>query len=185
MRWHAPDEGGKRSDRNRRHRTRILELLRRVQLPDPEAALERFPHQFSGGQRQRLVIAAALATSPKLVIADEPTTALDVTTQQQIIDLLRDLVDEFGLSMLFVTHDLGVVAQLCDDLCVIYAGQTAESGNTGEILSRPHHPYTRALLACHPDRAVAFSGIPGTVPSPLRAGPGCRFAPRCVEVRGI
>ena len=183
MRWHAPDEGVRRGERNRRHRTRILELLRRVQLPDPEAAWERFPHQFSGGQRQRLVIAAALASSPALVIADEPTTALDVTTQQQIIDLLRDLVGEFGLSMLFVTHDLGVVAQLCDDLCVIYAGQTVESGRTVAVLDRPRHPYTRALLACHPDRATAFTGIPGAVPSPLHAALGCRFAPRCGERR--
>jgi peptide/nickel transport system ATP-binding protein len=183
MRWHAPDEGVRRGERNRRHRTRILELLRRVQLPDPEAAWERFPHQFSGGQRQRLVIAAALASSPALVIADEPTTALDVTTQQQIIDLLRDLVGEFGLSMLFVTHDLGVVAQLCDDLCVIYAGQTVESGRTVAVLDRPRHPYTRALLACHPDRATAFTGIPGAVPSPFHAPPGCRFAPRCGKAR--
>jgi oligopeptide/dipeptide ABC transporter ATP-binding protein len=183
MRWHAPDEGVRRGERNRRNRGRLLELLRRVQLPDPEAALERFPHQFSGGQRQRLVIAAALASSPALVIADEPTTALDVTTQQQIIDLLRDLVGELGLSMLFVTHDLGVVAQLCDDLCVIYAGQTVESGRTVAVLDRPRHPYTRALLACHPDRATAFTGIPGAVPSPLHAAPGCRFAPRCGEAR--
>jgi peptide/nickel transport system ATP-binding protein len=183
MRWHAPDEGVRRGERNRRHRTRILELLRRVQLPDPEAAWERFPHQFSGGQRQRLVIAAALASSPALVIADEPTTALDVTTQQQIIDLLRDLVGEFGLSMLFVTHDLGVVAQLCDDLCVIYAGQTVESGRMVAVLDRPRHPYTRALLACHPDRATAFAGIPGAVPSPFHAPPGCRFAPRCGKAR--
>jgi peptide/nickel transport system ATP-binding protein len=185
MRWHAPDDGQGRQGRGRRHRDRIVALLRRVQLPDPEAALERYPHQFSGGQRQRLVIAAALATSPSLVIADEPTTALDVTTQQQIIDLLRDLVGEFGLSMLFVTHDLGVVAELCDDLCVIYAGQTVESGRTAEILARPRHPYTKALLACHPDRAATFSGIPGNVPSPLRAEPGCRFAPRCGDVQDV
>ena len=184
MRWHAPDSSTRRG-RDKRHRDRIVALLRRVQLPDPEAALERYPHQFSGGQRQRLVIAAALATAPALVIADEPTTALDVTTQQQILDLLRELAVEFGLSMLFVTHDLGVVAQLCDDLCVIYAGQLVESGNTAELLARPRHPYTKALLACHPDRAVAFSGIPGTVPSPLRAGFGCRFAPRCSDVRGL
>jgi oligopeptide/dipeptide ABC transporter ATP-binding protein len=185
MRWHAPDEAGNRGERNRRHRDRIVELLRRVQLPDPEAALERYPHQFSGGQRQRLVIAAALACAPALVIADEPTTALDVTTQQQILDLLRDLVGEFGLSMLFVTHDLGVVAQLCDELCVIYAGQLVESGSTASLLAKPRHPYTRALLACHPDRAMAFTGIPGAVPSPLRAGSGCRFAPRCAEARPI
>jgi peptide/nickel transport system ATP-binding protein len=118
-----------------------------------------------------------------LVIADEPTTALDVTTQQQIIDLLLGLVDEFGLSMLFVTHDLGAVAQLCDDLCVIYAGQTVESGLTADILADPRHPYTKALLACHPDRAATFNGIPGNVPSPLRAGSGCRFAPRCGNAR--
>jgi peptide/nickel transport system ATP-binding protein len=181
MRWHAPDTGEGRRGRAGRQRDRLVALLRRVQLPDPEAALERYPHQFSGGQRQRLVIAAALASSPTLVIADEPTTALDVTTQQQIIDLLRDLVDEFGLSMLFVTHDLGVVAQLCDDLCVIYAGQTVEGGPTADILARPRHPYTQALLACHPERSIAFRGIPGNVPSPLRAGSGCRFAPRCPD----
>jgi peptide/nickel transport system ATP-binding protein len=110
MRWHAPEDGDGRA-RSRRDRDRLLTLLRRVQLPDPEGALERYPHQFSGGQRQRLVIAAALATSPALVIADEPTTSLDVTTQEQILDLLRDLAGEFGLAMLFVTHDLGVVAQ--------------------------------------------------------------------------
>jgi peptide/nickel transport system ATP-binding protein len=185
MRWHAPDDGHGRRGREERHRERVLSLLRRVQLPDPEGALERYPHQFSGGQRQRLVIAAALATSAALVIADEPTTALDVTTQQQILDLLRDLAEEFGLSMLFVTHDLGVVAQLCDDLCVIYAGQTVESGSTANVLARPRHPYTRALLACHPDRAEAFNGIPGNVPSPLRPGAGCRFAPRCGEAREI
>jgi oligopeptide/dipeptide ABC transporter ATP-binding protein len=94
-------------------------------------------------------------------------------------------VGEFGLSMLFVTHDFGVVAELCDDLCVIYAGQTVESGRTAEILARPRHPYTKALLACHPDRAATFSGIPGNVPSPLRAEPGCRFAPRCRDVQDV
>ena len=167
------------------HRAHILALLRRVQLPDPEAALERYPHQFSGGQRQRLLIAAALACSPALVIADEPTTALDVTTQQQILELLRDLVGEFGLSMLFVTHDLGVVAELCDDICVIYAGQSVESGPTAAVLAAPKHPYTRALLACHPDRAASFTGIPGAVPSPLRSPPGCHFAPRCAEARPV
>jgi peptide/nickel transport system ATP-binding protein len=173
MRWHAPE--GRRPE----HRARLLGLLRRVQLPDPEAALDRYPHQFSGGQRQRLLIAAALASSPALVIADEPTTALDVTMQRQIVELLRGLVDEFGLSMLFVTHDLGVVAELCDDMCVIYAGQTVESGPTSALLAAPRHPYTQALLACHPDRAGSFIGIPGAVPSPLRPPSGCRFAPRC------
>jgi oligopeptide/dipeptide ABC transporter ATP-binding protein len=185
LRWHAPDDGLGRTGRERRHREGILALLRRVQLPEPEAALERYPHQFSGGQRQRLVIAAALATWPALIIADEPTTALDVTTQQQILGILREFAEEFGLSMLFVTHDLGVVAQLCDDLCVIYAGQTVESGKTADVLAEPRHPYTRALLACHPERAEAFTGIPGNVPSPLRPGMGCRFAPRCSQARDI
>ncbi|MDJ0389245.1 ABC transporter ATP-binding protein [Roseomonas sp. E05] len=178
LRWHAP---ALRS--NAQRRARLVELLRRVQLPDAEGALDRYPHQFSGGQRQRLLIAAALACSPRLVIADEPTTALDVTTQQQILVLLRELVTEFGLSMLFVTHDLGVVAELCDAVCVIYSGQTVESGPTAPLLKAPLHPYTRALLGCHPERSEGFAGIPGAVPSPLRAPPGCRFAPRCAHAR--
>ena len=171
MRWHAPDDGSQGGERRKRHVGRLVGLLRRVQVPDPETALERYPHQFSGGQRQRLLIAAALACSPRLVIADEPTTALDVTTQHQILLLLRELVGEFGLSMLFVTHDFGVVAELCDDLCVIYAGQTVEAGSVLPILDAPAHPYTRALLACHPDRATSFTGIPGSVPSPLGRRP--------------
>ena len=181
MRWHAPKDG--KAGGRAGHRARLISLFRRVQLPDPEAALDRYPHQFSGGQRQRLLIAASLACSPALVVADEPTTALDVTTQRQVLELLRDLVREFGLSMLFVTHDLGVVAELCDDICVIYAGQSVEAGSTQRVLAAPKHPYTRALLACHPDRADSFVGIPGAVPSPLAAPPGCRFAARCVDSR--
>ena len=138
-----------------------------MQIPEPEAVLERYPHQFSGGQRQRLMIAGALACSPALVIADEPTTALDVTTQLQILKLLKSLTEEFGIAMLFVTHDFGVVAQLCDAITVMYAGQTVEAGPTREVLADPRHPYTRALLACHPDRSDALTGIPGLVPSPL------------------
>ena len=172
-------------ERKKRHVARLVGLLRRMQVPDPETALERYPHQFSGGQRQRLLIAAALACAPRLVIADEPTTALDVTTQHQILLLLRELVSEFGISLLFVTHDFGVVAELCDDLCVIYAGQTVEAGAVLPILDAPAHPYTRALLACHPDRATSFTGIPGSVPSPLKPPPGCRFAPRCADVRAV
>jgi len=178
MRWHAP---GTRRD----HVARLANLLHRMQVPDPENALERYPHQFSGGQRQRLLIAAALACAPGLVIADEPTTALDVTTQHQILLLLRELVGEFGISLLFVTHDFGVVAELCDDLCVIYAGQTVEAGTVESILQAPSHPYTRALLACHPDRATSFVGIPGMVPSPLARPSGCLFAPRCGDVRPV
>ncbi|MCW5733987.1 MAG: ABC transporter ATP-binding protein [Enhydrobacter sp.] len=178
MRWHAP---GSRRD----HIARLVMLLGRMQVPDPAGALERYPHQFSGGQRQRLLIAAALACAPGLVIADEPTTALDVTTQHQILLLLRELVAEFGISLLFVTHDFGVVAELCDDLCVIYAGQTVEAGTVQSILEAPSHPYTRALLACHPDRADSFVGIPGIVPSPLARPAGCLFAPRCGDVRPL
>ena len=174
MRDHAP-EGTTRRD----HGQRLVSLLKRLQVPDPEHALERYPHQFSGGQRQRLLIAAALACAPGLVIADEPTTALDVTTQHEILLLMRELVDELGISLLFVTHDLGVVAELCDTVCVIYAGQTIESGTVDAVLQTPTHPYTQALLACHPERATNFLGIPGTVPSATRMPGGCRFAPRC------
>jgi peptide/nickel transport system ATP-binding protein len=176
MRWHA---AGTRRD----HVARLVMLLKRLQVPDPENALERYPHQFSGGQRQRLLIAAALSCAPQLVIADEPTTALDVTTQHQILGLLRELVGEFGVSLMFVTHDFGVVAELCDDLCVIYAGQTVEQGTVESVLQAPSHPYTRALLACHPDRATSFVGIPGMVPSPLARPAGCLFAARCADVR--
>ena len=179
MRDHAPDDQLRGRSRKHAHVQRLVRLLRRMQVPDPENALERYPHQFSGGQRQRLLIAAALACAPGLVIADEPTTALDVTTQHEILNLMRELVAEFDISLLFVTHDFGVVAELCDDLCVIYAGQMAEAGLVEAILAAPAHPYTVALLACHPDRATSFQGIPGSVPSPLAPPPGCRFAPRC------
>jgi oligopeptide/dipeptide ABC transporter ATP-binding protein len=169
----------------RRHRARLVELLRAAQIPDPEQALERYPHQFSGGQRQRLLIAGALACRPRLVIADEPTTALDVTTQQQILRLLKQLAEEFAVAMVFVTHDFGVVAELCDEVTVMYAGQTVETGRTAEILERPRHPYTQALLDCHPDRSADLSGIPGSVPSPLAQPAGCRFHPRCPSARPI
>ena len=174
MRDHAPERTSRRD-----HIHRVVSLLHRLQVPDPDNALERYPHEFSGGQRQRLLIAAALACSPGLIIADEPTTALDVTTQHEILLLLRELVDELDISLLFVTHDLGVVAELCDVVCVIYAGQTVETGSVDAVLQAPSHPYTQALLACHPERATSFVGIRGTVPSPLRMPSGCRFAPRC------
>lgn len=183
MREHAPLDVKRGAARRRAHVERLVHLLRRMQVPDPTNALERYPHQFSGGQRQRLLIAAALACSPGLVIADEPTTALDVTTQHEILLLLRELVAEFNISLLFVTHDFGVVAELCDDLCVIYAGQAVETGPVDAILSRPSHPYTAALLACRPDRAATFRGIPGSVASALKPPPGCRFAPRCTMAR--
>jgi peptide/nickel transport system ATP-binding protein len=180
LEWHAPELRTRET-----RRERLVGLLRRVQVPEPEAVLDRYPHQFSGGQRQRLLIAAALATRPPLIIADEPTTALDVTTQQQILRLLKELTSELGVSMLFVTHDFGVVAELCDDITVMYAGQTVEAGPTRAVLDAPLHPYTSALLACHPDRSDALTGIPGLVPSPLKPPPGCRFAPRCGQARDV
>ncbi|WP_372624606.1 ABC transporter ATP-binding protein [Falsiroseomonas sp.] len=175
-RWHAP-EG---EDRGRAAgRARILSLFRRVQIPDAEAALDRHPHQFSGGQRQRVLIAAALLCRPALLVADEPTTALDVTTQQQILSLLGELAAEYGLSVLFVTHDFGVVSAICTHVAVMYAGQMVEAGTKADVLGAPCHPYTAALLACHPDRMAELAGIPGAVPSPLTPPAGCRFHPRC------
>ncbi len=172
MRRHAP---GPRSG----HRARLVELLRAVQLPDPEAALRKYPHEFSGGQRQRLLIAAALSCDPRLLVADEPTTALDVTTQREILALLRRLARERGLALLFVTHDFGVLASVCDEVAVLYAGQVVEAGATRAVLDAPRHPYTRLLMECHPDRAGALTGIPGTVPAATAQPGGCRFHPRC------
>ncbi len=168
-----------------RARTRLIEVLRAVQIPDPEQALERYPHQFSGGQRQRILIAGALAARPEVILADEPTTALDVTTQMQILRLMRRLAREFDVAMLFVSHDFGAVAQLCDRVAVIYAGQTVETGPAGDLIAAPEHPYTRALLSCHPDREGTLEGIPGQVGSMLAPPPGCRFHPRCTEALTI
>jgi peptide/nickel transport system ATP-binding protein len=176
MRRHAP---GTRRD----HIAKLVELFRAVQLPEPEAALAKYPHQFSGGQRQRLLIAAALACDPALVVADEPTTALDVTTQREILAVLRRLTAERGLALLFVTHDFGVLAALCEQVVVLYAGRVAEAGPTRAVLDAPRHPYTRLLLACHPDRSEDLIGIPGTVPAATAQPEGCRFHPRCPIAR--
>ena len=184
LRWHGlPGEEEATSWRVRRarHRRRLIDLLRAVQVPSPEDALDHYPHQFSGGQRQRLLIAGALACQPRVILADEPTTALDVTTQLQILKLLKELTEQFDVSMLFVTHDFGVIAQLCDSVSVMYAGQTVEAGSTPNIIDEPMHPYTRALMRCHPDRSDELKGIPGQVPSPLTPPTGCRFRPRCPE----
>lgn len=166
-------------------RERLAQMLRLVQIPDPELALDRYPHEFSGGQRQRLLIAAALMNMPSLVVADEPTTALDVTTQFQILKLLKRLTREFNLSMLFVTHDFGVVAQLCDYVCVLYSGQSVEFGPARTVIERPRHPYTKMLIDCHPERDGSMLGIPGSVPSPLSAPAGCRFCPRCPDAAPV
>jgi peptide/nickel transport system ATP-binding protein/oligopeptide transport system ATP-binding protein len=161
---------------------RAVEALREVGIADPARRASEYPHQLSGGMRQRAMIAAALACRPPLLIADEPTTALDVTLQAQIIDLLLRLREERRLSILLITHDLGVVAELAHRVAVMYAGQVVESAGVAALFGRPLHPYTRALLAAVPrlggDRR-RLATIDGTVPDPTRYPPGCRFAPRC------
>jgi oligopeptide/dipeptide ABC transporter ATP-binding protein len=162
---------------------RAQELLGEVRLPDPERALDAFPHQFSGGMRQRVAIASALATRPKLLIADEPTTALDVTVQAGILRLLDRLRREHGLSVILITHDLGVLSSIADQVSIFYAGRIVESGPTPELLGHPRHPYTRALLDAlpHPEAEgrAELHAIPGLPPSPRNRPSGCAFHPRC------
>jgi oligopeptide/dipeptide ABC transporter ATP-binding protein len=161
-------------------RRRMLEALQRAAVPEPEARAEQFPHQLSGGLRQRAMIAMALAGGPRLLIADEPTTALDVTVQKQILDLLDQLRRELKLGLLFITHDLGVVAQVADRVAVMYAGRVVEEGPAREVLRKPSHPYTRGLLAASPTLVRgALRPIPGTVPQLTALPPGCAFEPRC------
>jgi len=160
-------------------RERLLELLRHVQIPEPERALARLPHEFSGGQRQRLMIAMALLPSPDLIIADEPTTALDVTIQAQILKLLRGLAKSRGISVLFTTHDLGTAWEICDRVVVLYAGQEMEAAPTERFFAAPAHPYTRALLASLPDPGGEIRDIPGDLPALTDPPAGCRFRPRC------
>lgn len=158
------------------------EMLEAVGLPDVQRILESYPHQLSGGQQQRVMIAMALSCHPRLLIADEPTTALDVTIQAQILRLLRQLQVEFDISAILITHNLGVVAQTCDRLVILYAGRVAEIGTTRQVFKDPRHPYSRGLLASvpHPgSRGKKMAVIPGIVPSNPGALPGCPFAPRC------
>jgi oligopeptide transport system ATP-binding protein len=162
------------------------ELLARVRIPDAKARVDAYPHQFSGGMRQRAMIAMALACQPKLIIADEPTTALDVTVQSQILSLLKELTRETGAALILITHDLGVVARYADRVSVMYAGRVVETGTAREIYKMPQHPYTRGLMACVPrldgvlgDRLVPIEGSP---PDLTRLPPGCAFAPRCSVV---
>ncbi|MGX9962953.1 ABC transporter ATP-binding protein [Roseomonas sp. F4] len=163
-------------------RARALELFEEVKIPSAAQRLDEYPHQFSGGMRQRVMIAIALACEPAVLLADEPTTALDVTIQAQVLGLLADLRSRFGMAVLFITHNLGVVAQIADRVAVMYAGEIVEQGPVTAIFANPQHPYTRALFSAIPrldQPGQALSAIPGRVP-PLDAMPaGCRFAPRC------
>lgn len=162
-----------------RARAEALALFRRVGIADPEARVGAFPHELSGGMRQRVMIAIAIANRPKLLIADEPTTALDVTVQAQILDLLAELKRETGTALIFITHNLGVVAEIADRVAVMYAGQVVEEGAVADVFQRPRHPYTKALLRAVPEGDLAPEGIPGVVPPPHQFPSGCRFAPRC------
>ena len=160
-------------------RQRVLELLGLVGIPDPKRTAHAFPHQLSGGMSQRVMIAIALAGGPSVLFADEPTTALDATTQAQVLALIKDLGERLGMTTLIATHDLGVVAELCDDVIVMYAGEIVEQASVDELFRAPRHPYTRALLACSRLDESASHGIPGSVPAPGSWPTGCRFAARC------
>jgi oligopeptide/dipeptide ABC transporter ATP-binding protein len=181
LRRHRPDEDAARV---------AVELLRDVGIADPERRIDAYPHQLSGGMRQRVMIAIALACAPRLLIADEPTTALDVTIQAQIMRLLAELKRRHGMALLFITHDLGLVGEIADRVVVMYAGQVVETGRVADVLRRPLHPYTRALLECRPVRRYrdgvpderVLRPIPGAPPRPSQIPEGCRFAPRCAFV---
>lgn len=166
---------------------RAVELLRMVGIPEPQKRAHAYPHEISGGQAQRVMIAMALACAPELLIADEPTTALDVTIQAQILDLMRDLKEKTGTAIMLITHDLGVVAEMCDRVVVMYAGQVVEQAEVKRLFANPLHPYTQGLIGSIPilgqvrDR---LDVIPGTVPNLLNPPPGCRFEPRCQVCQG-
>ncbi|EST39091.1 peptide ABC transporter ATPase [Streptomycetaceae bacterium MP113-05] len=169
----------------REARLRAVEMLDKVGIPNPGLRVDDYPHQFSGGMRQRAMIAMALVCNPDLLIADEPTTALDVTVQAQILDLLKDLQQEFGSAIVFITHDLGVIADTADDILVMYAGRAVERGSTAEVLRAPRHPYTWGLLSSMPslysDVTEELTPIKGTPPSLLHPPSGCAFHPRCTH----
>ena len=163
-------------------RAMTIEMLKKTGLPRAERMVDEYPFQLSGGQRQRVMIAMALVCNPKILIADEPTTALDVTIQAQIIDLMNHLKEEIGTSIIFITHDLGVVAETCDDVVVMYCGRVVEKGNVFDIFDRTAHPYTEGLLNSIPklgQHVEELASIPGNVPNPKYMPKGCKFAPRC------
>ncbi|MEX1663430.1 ABC transporter ATP-binding protein [Thioclava sp. 15-R06ZXC-3] len=169
-------------------RKRTIDILGRLRIPDPALICERYPHQMSGGMKQRIVIAMALAANPSVILADEPTTALDVTVQAQIIQILNGLVREQNLALVLITHDMSVVAQACDKVVVMYAGRVVEQGPVAAIFGHPQHPYTRALIDCIPrslTEGARLRGIEGTVPSVLNYPSGCPFHPRCARAEAV
>lgn len=167
-------------------RQKAIDMLRMVKIADPEARIDVYPHQLSGGMRQRVMIAMALSCNPSLLIADEPTTALDVTIQAQILELMKELQESLGMALLLITHDLGVVAEQADEVAIMYAGKIVEKANPQTIFSRPLHPYTLGLLNSVPGisgkKKKRLEAIPGVVPSPLDLPSGCRFRDRCPRV---
>lgn len=166
---------------------RAIELLRMVGIAEPQKRAQSYPHEISGGQAQRVMIAMALACAPELLIADEPTTALDVTIQAQILDLMRGLRDKTGTAIIFITHDLGVVAEMCERVIVMYAGQVVEEADVRTLFAKPLHPYTKGLIGSTPvlgQIRERLAVIPGTVPAPQNWPPGCRFEPRCEICEG-
>jgi len=160
-------------------RQEIIELLRLMEIPDPERVVDAYPHELSGGMQQRIVIAIALACSPLLLIADEPTTNLDVTVQAQILDLINRLKEKFGSSIIYITHDMGVIAEICDRVAVMYAGSVVEVAYVKELFKNPLHPYTKGLLESIPRPGAPLKSIPGNVPNLVNPPSGCRFHPRC------
>ena len=169
----------------RQAREQVLELFRRLGIPDPESRIDCYPHQFSGGMKQRVVIAIAMICNPELIICDEPTTALDVTIQAQIMELLKKLQVENGKSIILITHNMGLVAEMADEVCVMYMGRVVEFGSLEDIFDHPSHPYTKALLRSVPVLGLAdgqkLETIPGITPNPADLKPGCEFADRCAE----
>jgi len=189
----VPDGALEQAARNRLqsrsdYRQEVLEYLRLVRINDPETILNLYPHELSGGMRQRIMIAMALSEKPSLLIADEPTSALDVTIQAQVLTLMKELIDEVHASILFISHDLGVIAETADEIGVMYAGRIVEYGPVAQVFQSPRHPYTKALLKAAPARYKSegpLSSIAGSVPNLSRPPPGCRFHPRCPLVQEI
>jgi len=168
-------------------RSRAIDMLKKVGIAAPEQRVDSYPHELSGGMRQRVMIGMALSCNPSLLIADEPTTALDVTIESKILDLMNDLQDEFGMSIMFITHDLGVIGEMADRVIVMYMGKIVEKAPVDDIFYDPKHPYTRGLLTSIPHIGVKkrLSAIEGSVPSPYNLPPGCYFEPRCPEAKPI